>query len=581
MKYSAKLITKLKKNLTSLAIRHLKSVDARTLTILQKNKIFESLNPNENWEEVLPILTNTNHPNRSSSPLGPLFFYLIQKNPPKANVVNLAELLFATNIDIRKASFDYFCNLEDKEISLLTTKTRTLFKTLGDTLLSTDDKKWRDAAVAIYDALSEDWYCNYAAVTQCIQRNFISGANEFLTNITRPSISSVDSVTIGIWEASEQKEEILQVIENIIEESADIKTALNKYFLRFGHLPLGRKLSIVNLIDKWQSKYGKLDDIWTILWAWADSLTIPLPRYHICTYFISNPDLVPEDNYEKLWHEIVEIIHMPNNEEEDLERTQAWRMLSEIARHYCYHLETRLPFMNGERIASQAWWLAVRVCKLFTSNKKRVKQLRNKTFLPELDLSSRIWQIASPAIKPSSLRFLTLNTHSIFSLSLQAMLGNNLDSLKPGSMATEDNKRFEHAISGTILGVFPPKTKDDSKKVYAYEDSVLITAKKWLPYIKEDKIKEMLYAFIAGIEKLVTSDDFEKIVMKFTESHLGDQVLTANYLKNMINTEEISLDTIWKAINDSNWREAAFRKSNPYVLEFIFDALNEIEARYQ
>lgn len=582
MENSEETLKELKKQIVIIAIEHLKRIDARTLTILQKNKIFESLDPKVKYEDVLPVLSNKDHPSRISVSSGPLLFYLAQKEPPEANVVELAELLFARDTDTRKMVFDYFNNLEDKETPLLTTKTRTLLKASGDTLLSTDDQEWRDASVAIYDALNEDWYCNYAALNQCLQRNFNPGIEEYLTKVIRPSIPSVDSVTTGIWEASEQEEGIIQIIGKIIEESIDIETALNKYFSRFGHLPFSGKLSLVNLIDKWQSKHGRLDDIWTILWAWADSLTIPLPRYHVCTYFISNPELVSDGNNAKLWHEIVEIIHMPNNEEDDLEWTQAWRVFCEIARHYCCHLETRLPFMNGERIASQAWWLAVQVCKLFTSSKKEVKQLRDETFLPELASSSRIWQIASPAIKPSLLRFLTLNTHSIFSLSLQAMLGNNLDSLNPSSMAKGDRKKFEYAIAGSVLWVFPPKTKKSTDKVYAYEDSVLQTARKWLNYMGEDdKNKEMIGAFIVGIEKLIASEDFENIVMKLADSHSGDQVLIVNYLKNTVFTEEFCVDTIWKAINDSNWREAAFRKSHPLILQLIFDALNEIEARYQ
>lgn len=581
MESSAELILKVKKHLTALAIKHLKRFDGRTLTILQKYKIAKSINPNTNYENVVPILISKSHSYKIPGPAGPLFFYLTQKKPPKGNVVNLTEMLFATKIDIRKASFDYFCNLEDTEIPLLTTNTRSLLKALRDAFLSSDDKKWRDAAVAIYDALNEDWYCNYAAVKQCLNRNFIAGIGAYLTKIVRPSIPSVDPLTLGLWEASAQKEEILKVIERIVAENTDIKDALNKYFFRFGHLPLRGELSIVNLIDKWQSKHGRIEDIWKILWAWADSFTIPLPRYHVCVYFLSKPDLISDDERTKLWKEIIEVIHIPNSEEDDLEWTQVWRMFCEIARHYCHHLEARLPFKNGEIIASQSWWLAVQICKLFTSRKEEVKRLRNETFLPELDLSSRIWQIASPAIKPSSLRFLTLNTSSLFSLSLQAMLGNNLESLKPSSMTKEDHNRLENAISSSILGIFPPKVIDDSKKVYAYEDFIFVTAEKWLSCSEEDKNKEMINAFIAGIRKLIMSDDFENTVMKLTDSHAGDQLLIANYLKNMIYTEEINLDTIWKAINDSNWREAALRKSHLYVLQLIFDALNEIESRYQ
>ncbi|MBN1156886.1 hypothetical protein JXA85_04665, partial [Candidatus Woesearchaeota archaeon] len=118
--------------------------------------------------------------------------------------------------------------------------------------------------------------------------------------------------------------------------------------------------------------------------------------------------------------------------------------------------------------------------------------------------------------------------------------------------------------------------------VYAYEDSVLLTARKWLEFKKEkDKNKEMIDAFIAGIEKLTNSNDFENIIMRLADSHAGDQVLIANYFKNLIYTGEINLDSIWKVINDSNWREAAFRKTHPMVLQLIFDALNEIETRYR
>ncbi len=49
----------------------------------------------------------------------------------------------------------------------------------------------------------------------------------------------------------------------------------------------------------------------------------------------------------------------------------------------------------------------------------------------------------------------------------------------------------------------------------------------------------------------------------------------------MVFTEEVSLDEIWKVVDDSNWREAAFRKTHPMILELLFGAFNEIEARYQ
>jgi hypothetical protein len=571
MEYDKDIVVEAKRQLAVLAIKHLKKVDARTLTVFQKHNIFDSLESKVNYEEILPILENPEHLDRRPIGSGPLFCFLAKKDPPEANVVNMADLLFGTNIILRKASLDYFNSIEDGEIPFLTSKSRGILKTLGEALLSDDKQKWRDAAITIYDALEEDWYCNYAALRQCLSRNFIPGVEHYLTKTIRPTIPSVESVTPGVWETSKQKEKIQAKIEQIVADNSNIVNALNKYFMVFGHMPLALDLSTISLVNKWQSVHGNIENIWDTLWAWADSFELPLPRYHVCIYFISNPNLVPEAKYKDLWHEIAEIVFLSDDEEAGLKWTQSWKMFCDIARHYCCHLETHLPYMNGEKIASQAWWLALQMCKAFTSEKEAVKHLRKETFLPELTNSSRIWEIASPFIQPSSLRFLTLNTQSIFALSLQSVLGNNIESLNPKSMCKEDFKKIENAMIGVILAVYPPVLKTDSEKIYAFDDSPLIMAKKWVSYIdKDNKQEEMINAFIIGIEKLMKSESLSGLLNRFVETHSGDQILIANYFKNMVFTEEVSLDEIWKVIDDFNWREAAFGKSHPMNLPHFY-----------
>jgi hypothetical protein len=169
-----------------------------------------------------------------------------------------------------------------------------------------------------------------------------------------------------------------------------------------------------------------------------------------------------------------------------------------------------------------------------------------------------------------------------FALSLQSVLGKNIESLNPQAMDKDDFEKIGDAVIGSILAVYPPLLKKDSEKIYAYDGSLLPLAKKWVDYLdKEDSKKVMLEAFIAGIEKLMKAEGVSGLLNKVAESHAGDQVLIANYLKNMIFTEEVSLDEIWKAVDESSWREAAFAKSHTMVFELIVDALNEIETRYQ
>lgn len=582
MEYDKDIAVEVKKQVAILAIEHLKKVDARTLAILQKNDIFTSIDPDEKYEGLLPILANRDHPDRRSIGHGPVFCYLAEKDPPGEIMFSITDVLFAKDISLRKAVLDYLSNLEDGEIPILTAKSRGLLKTLGGDLLSDDKQKWRDAAVAVYDALEEDWYCNYAGLQQCLHRGFGPGVEQYLTKVIRPTIRSVESVTPGVWEASKQKGNMKKTLHEIVNGNSDITLALNEYLIRFGHLPLASDLSIVSLIDRWQSEHEKIEKIWDTLWSWADSFKLPLPRYHVCLYFASNPGLVPENKHKDLWHEIAEIVFLPNDEDEKSEWTPFWKMFCDIARHYCCHLETRLPYKNGEIIASQAWWLAFQVCRAFTSGKERVKHLRKETFLPELSNSSRMWHIASPCIQPSSLRHLTLNTQSIFALSLQSALGNTIESLNPQAIDKEDFKKIQNALIGAVLTVYPTAVQSDSEEVYAFDQSPLIMAQKWGAYAgKDDTQKDMINAFIKGAEKLMKSESLSDLLNKFTDSHSGDQILIATYLRNKVCTEEISLDEIWKVVEDSDWREAAFRKSHPMILELLFDALNEIQTRYQ
>ena len=583
MEYDDKIIFEAKKQLAFLGVEHLSKIDARTLTIFQKNGIFESKKPDSDYKEILPIIENPDHPDRQPIGLGPLFCYQGKREPLQNTIGNIADMFLAVDMSLRQAALNYFNNLEDEELPVLTSKSRELLETLGELLVSDDCQKWRSAAVAIYDALQDDWYCNYSALKQCLVSNFIPGIGEFLTKVIRPTISSVETITTGVWAASEQKEKIVHCINQIVEESSEILDALNKYFQKLGHLPLIKELSISGLLDQWQQKKGcNNDDLWSILWNWADSFEWPLQRYHVCMYFILHPEKIPEDKNSDFWRGITEIVYMPNDEKDDLRWTQPWRMLCEVARHFCCHLENRLPYMEGERIASQAWWLAYHVCILFPSNKEEVRKLRKETFLPELTISTRVHQVASPVIKPSALRFLTLNTNSVFSLAIQSAIGKHIDSLKLESISKDDSEKIEVSINGSILAIYPAKLKKDSEKIYAFDDSVLLTAKKWVTYIdKEDQNREMTSALIAGIEKLVKFDSISDLLNKFIDTHSGDRVLIANYFRTIIFTENVPLVDIWDVINDRKWREVAFGKTHPLVFELIYESLNEIETRCQ
>jgi len=149
-------------------------------------------------------------------------------------------------------------------------------------------------------------------------------------------------------------------------------------------------------------------------------------------------------------------------------------------------------------------------------------------------------------------------------------------------MPEEDFVSIQNALMGAVLAAYPASYGSDAERVYAFDQSLLMTAEKWITITSAGDVNgDMMRAFVEGSKKLVESGQLSELLIKLPESHLGDQILIATYFKHKVYTEDISLDEVWNTLQDAHWREAAFRKSHLMVLESLFDALNEIETRYQ
>lgn len=573
------VIARSKKRMAAIAIDHLKQIDTRTVTSFHKHGIFIEQKLPDIYEDTLAILQDKKHSNRIPVLDGPLLFHRKQGDKPVNLAINVSDLFFSENIKLRKAALAHFEEMITNGSCLLTPKSETIIKQQKDKFLSTTSQEWQQSAITLSDIIKDDWLSNLAAVKQCLAINFQKGVEEHLTRLIRPSISSIDSIIIGVWAATEQVEEIKKSILKCIDNSESFEDALSAYYKRFGHIPLAKELSIIQIVEEWEKRNGKIKDIWTTLWNWADEIKSPLPRYHICYFFINHANLIPQNSYSKLWDEITEIVHMPNNEDSEQQWTQTWRIRCELARHFCHHIEYSLPGTDGERIASQAWWLAEKLSSIFGVSCEELRSIREITFIPEERISSEIWSLSRPLVKPSDLRYATTLIKSMWSLSLQCQLGQNLDSLNPTCMTSESRSKIENSLCGSIISVFPISSKGKDEGIYAFDNTIIPTAYAWCDKEKNEDMKEKIQVFIKGASKISKEEEFRAGLKKLVQTHKGDQVLILMTLRYLAYAGNAPLDLMWECISDKDWLSKLLLKFEPTIVELFFDSLLEIQTR--
>jgi len=406
---------------------------------------------------------------------------------------------------------------------------------------------------------------------------FIDGAARFLTVVMRPSVSSVEPITNCIWAATKQKEQIEQAILELVEAAETFSQALDIYYYRFGHLPLAKSLSITRVIDEWEKRKGKQKKLWEAIWNWTESKDSPLPRYHACLTFTSKPELLRSKRIMKFWNEIVEIISVKDSDELNMRWSQAWKIRCRLAKHFSIHLESRLPGADSERITSQAWWLAEQIALLFGTTPDRLQNIRKETMEPELDISTAVWHIARALIRPSRLRYATMLTHSIWSLSLLCQMGPNLERLPTEKLKIKQKQKIDAAIFGSLGNLFPLTRQ--KPEVYAFDKTIIQTARKWGECCKVHKESIGLETFIETLAKISNEGNLKELLTQLPSMTGPPQELVACVFRNAAHSGQVYHDFAWKLMLDPEWRRNLLLKSQQRIIEIVFDGLSEVLVR--
>ncbi len=559
----------IKKMMAKMAFKRQEKVDYSTWAFLKINKITESDAPITDGK-AHKALSNKEHKDRIIlENNGPL---MLLREHDKHNVTKIASLIFTNQEQWRKIVYDHFRRMHPgHEIGYNTLQKISKIK---EKLFSKD---WIQAAVSFYDMINMDWLCNLMGLQQCNEINNEQVMQEFATYVFRPSIASAESIGVGVLQPSYAKDGYVQDFAKIYEEASDLSDLLDKYYYKYGHIPFCYSYSLYSMLDSFFAKHLYNDQRkWDSLWQWADNKESPLPRYHVCCYFIRNSNNVPENQLHKLYDELLNIIYIPIEESNELKWAAAWKLRCELAKHFGQFLESRLPGANTEKIYSQAWWMTEKIATIYGNRPEAIKIVREYTSSSEGKLSNLIWQTSRPRTQSSSLRYATLMTSSLWNVSTISQIGDKFLGYICNNNSLNTEQLME-SILNSLIGCFPLKKADKTNSIYAY-DMTCINAAEYLlenhPVAKGDQI---LLTLISVVKQLSDIGNLIDHINKLPEFNHRVQPIIAAAMRVMAYTDLIQdEDEIWESICNEDWIEKMFLTVNEAVVYSITDSLIEI-----
>jgi len=565
--------------MTRYALFHEPPADGRSLTILRKNDVVKDLEMPPVDELILAVITDDAHPARVATSPGPVVYYSLDDNLSR-QAFPVTDLFFNPDVKVRRIALAYFKRMSDLEPQVLDAPSKDAIASLEKRLVSSGPKRWRDAAIRIADALHDDFLLNLAGMRQCHALAWGEGVRKWLRLLLRPSLPSLDPLASQIiTSATDQLDEVKSAISNSVLKAESLRQVCDNYYRRLGHLPLGGTFSLGGAVADWIGQSGRKPNAWKQIWAWADEMPSPLAHYHACTVFTQHPEFVPAGKHRQLWERILDVIEVPGTDAGTSEWTLGWLMWHELARHYACYLECHIPNSDSERLSGFAWWLADAVSSVIGKSRQAIDYLMKTTIIPEAGNFAHVRQLAHPVAKTSMLRYATLCIRSPWALGLTCEMGPGIARLKPELLDAEVRESIGGAIELNLLSCFPLRAKSDDQVVYAFDRTVVPTAKAWSELGEDAGSTHPFATLLEHYPKITNPNDLANALGSILNEQEGGQLLVAQNIRALAYTGGAPVSRIWECMQDEQWRRDVWLKLEPVALETLFESVAEIQAQ--
>ena len=573
----ARVTRQLKNTMMNAALFHLDEIDARTVTVLQQEGLLKKATTPALPEAEATILADRSHASRLPAPDGPLVFVAQAGDPTSRMVYPMADLILRPEPSIRRAAIEHFKHMIGSDKELLTPRSQQAIHENEEAATSEDSEKWRPAAIRLSDVVKDDWLCNAAGVRQSLFMHYEQGIENYLDEILRPSIPSLDTIDLGFWSPSTEAEKIETRVIQIVDASRTPIEAFNAYYTQFGTIPLDARISMSRVVGEWMKHRGAGADLWDALWKWADGIESPLARYHLCQALLCNPSLIKKGSETRLWDALSEIVNTAGPANAELRWAQAWQIRCELAQHYACYLALHLPGANGERIARSAWWFAEKVAGLFVQSSDVLQNVRRGSVIPHLQVTGMLTNCAHPQIEPSRLYCATVSMNSVWSLCILSDLVKGLEALSAANANETQRGQIRQYLTAFLLSSLPLRPRENGECVYAFDRTVLDTASAWCAAEIDTKESEALKSLLEFCRTMQEPDVFNGVAKLAGTGDAIHEAAFSAYLKAMAYTGATPLDTVWQCLEDKEWGKSLLTKGNAFIVVNTVDALVEIE----
>jgi hypothetical protein len=412
--------------------------------------------------ELISIITLRDHVQRMRLPYGPL---LVVVEEGQRSVVAVKDQLLSTNSDMRLAAAEFFLQLDPMGGRWVSSYVIDLIEKSRETLASVYESEWISTGIKLHDAVDMDFRINLAGAKQSHVIEFSQCYQEYLSRIIWPSAKCFDHDRPPILKPFDEMGAIKSKIE-LFGSLDSLDEALNEYIELCGYLPVQPALSIVNVVERWKAKNPE-SDVWKLLWQWTKSGNSELRKYHVATAFIEHPEWIQFQDYEHLL-DVARGIISCSEADSAYEMVNYWRLLAQLLQHYQMHLESSLPGLDGEVVATSACWLASFTSNLFAMDNRHLKSACEYMTKQVLPTSWNRWSLARSRMTPSSLREANIHNPFLWSDSLLALSVANLNDL-PKCDATDGFCRFliERCAGAACVGSL--RTVKQKQCTYTFE----------------------------------------------------------------------------------------------------------------
>jgi hypothetical protein len=549
-----------------------KGIDALHASRFQQLGLFLDVPAPALPEALLGILQSANHANRTHPPLGPLIFIPERQ---AASVMEIENVLLHPDSDIRTAALVYSLSPTAQRDSWLTPQTLELLEKRGEDLRSSEEIRWRGAAIEAAMTIRDDLYANLRALKQSFVSRYQEGIGQYIGKLLHPGFKTLLNLQPPLWCASDQQDEIKTWMEEAAEFSK-LDEALTRYVDRYGYVPLSKALGAPELVRLWMKRHPGCDLTWEALWSWAVKTKSPLARYHAITVALHIPILRPNGSLDAFWSEIVDVLDVIDESELSGSRV-LWQLRCDLASHYARYIEALHAGQHGERVACYAWWLSHKLAETLGNDESLAKLFQERALAREIPYSYFRWTVTRSPIVPSPLRHLTLQVNSIWAMSLLAHLGATIDSFASADLPAALKERIGKVFQGYLVMSNLAEQREMREPVFAFQENEGLERLCTTPGCVPEENREMLSGLISFRRALGDIEKMRSLLEEYLELPVHVQRMTALALKDMVYSSTKYDVVLAQWLDRSSKIAKMLRTVDPSVLEPLLEAMAEFQ----